>query len=192
MLAGYRQLMGELHAAAWYVKRHQEALRTYLEQRPDVVVLDADLAPESGWQTAQAILACSGEAKILLMARRVTPAQMSRGTSLGITGFCSRRTTIAEFMQALDQVSSGKRYVHPLFVRPNGHGPAPGLERLSAREYEVFLKLAAGESTGDIAGELDISLKTVANYATRLKRKLQVRSTAGLTLLAVRSQLLDP
>ncbi len=191
VLAGYRQLMGGLHARAWYVDRHQDAVRTFVEQQPDVVVLDVELAPQSGWHTAAAILERDSRAYILLVADRLSQAQLRQGASMGIAGFISRATTIAEFLHALKQVSSGEGYTDSRFTRSNGHGAAQALEKLSAREYEVFLKLAAGQSTGDIAGDLDISLKTVANYATRLKRKLHVRSTAGLTLLAVRSQLID-
>jgi DNA-binding NarL/FixJ family response regulator len=58
--------------------------------------------------------------------------------------------------------------------------------QLSTREFEVFCLLAEGAGSGDIARRLSLSPKTVANYSTQLKSKLNVGSVAELARLAIR------
>ncbi len=81
--------------------------------------------------------------------------------------------------------------MHPQFTRSNGRDSTSALQLLSPREFEVFKLLAAGHSPGSVANQLNISLKTACNHSTRIKKKLQVQSVAGLTLMAVRSHLLE-
>jgi DNA-binding NarL/FixJ family response regulator len=61
---------------------------------------------------------------------------------------------------------------------------------LSTREFEIFCLLAEGVSSADIAKRLSLSQKTVANYGTQLKTKLNVASVAELTRLAIRHGIL--
>jgi DNA-binding NarL/FixJ family response regulator len=64
-------------------------------------------------------------------------------------------------------------------------------ERLSDREFQVFLKLAKGESQGDVANELSLSVKTVSSYRTRLLEKMGLSTNSDLTYYAVKNSLID-
>ena len=69
-------------------------------------------------------------------------------------------------------------------------GGAPH-EQLSEREFQVFLKLAKGESAGDIAKDLSLSVKTVSTYRTRLMEKMNLSSNSDLTYYALKNKLID-
>ena len=63
-------------------------------------------------------------------------------------------------------------------------------ELLSEREFQVFLKLAAGQTAGQVAEELSLSVKTVSTYRTRLMEKLGLHSNSDLTYYALTNKLI--
>ena len=62
---------------------------------------------------------------------------------------------------------------------------------LSERELQVFLRLARGNSVTAISRELDLSVKTISTYRSRLLEKIGVASNAELASYAVRHRLID-
>ena len=64
-------------------------------------------------------------------------------------------------------------------------------DMLSERELQVFLRLARGETVGQIAESMFLSVKTVSTYRARLMRKLDARSNSDLTYYALKHRLLD-
>src|SRR5256885_398601 len=78
-----------------------------------------------------------------------------------------------------------------LFRSLNRKDDAPAHEQLSEREFQVFLKLARGETAGDIAKSLSLSVKTVSTYRTRLMEKMGLSSNSDLTYYALKNRLID-
>jgi DNA-binding NarL/FixJ family response regulator len=64
-------------------------------------------------------------------------------------------------------------------------------EQLSEREFQVFLKLAKGETAGDIAKALSLSVKTVSTYRTRVMEKMSLASNSDQTYYALKNKLID-
>ena len=64
-------------------------------------------------------------------------------------------------------------------------------EQLSEREFQVFLKLATGETAGSIAEHLSLSVKTVSTYRSRLMEKMNLASNSDLTYYALKNQLIS-
>ena len=64
-------------------------------------------------------------------------------------------------------------------------------ESLSDRELQVFLRLAKGESVSEIAKNLNLSVKTISTYRSRLSEKLDVTSNAGMATYALRNGLIS-
>ena len=73
----------------------------------------------------------------------------------------------------------------------NRKDDAPPHEQLSEREFQVFLKLAKGETAGDIAKALSLSVKTVSTYRSRLLEKMGLKTNSELTYYAVKNGLLQ-
>src|SRR5204862_6167108 len=101
-----------------------------------------------------------------------------------------------DLLTAIRKVVAGGRYVSgPLAERlaadVSGRAVRAPHELLSDREYQVFRRIASGDSTRDISGDLGLSIKTVAPYRTRVFEKLGLHSAAELAAYAVRNHLLD-
>ena len=85
-----------------------------------------------------------------------------------------------------------------LRFQPEGQPRQPGIgflahgtTQLSEREFQVFLKLAKGETAGDIAKALSLSVKTVSTYRTRLMEKMKLSSNSDLTYYALKNGLIQ-
>ena len=101
-----------------------------------------------------------------------------------------------EIVNAIRTVAMGRRYITPavaelLAQQINRKGDEAPHEQLSEREFQVFLKLAKGETAGDIAKTLSLSVKTVSTYRTRLMEKLNLSSNSDLTYYALKNKLID-
>lgn len=66
----------------------------------------------------------------------------------------------------------------------------PRHESLSEREFQVFCKLAAGRSVGEIAAELFLSNKTVSTYRARIMEKMNSKSNADITYYAIKNGII--
>lgn len=64
-------------------------------------------------------------------------------------------------------------------------------ERLSDREYQVMLMLAAGKTVTEVSRELNLSVKTISTYRARILEKMNMKNNAQMTFYAVENHLLD-
>jgi DNA-binding NarL/FixJ family response regulator len=101
-----------------------------------------------------------------------------------------------EIAKAIRTVALGRRYISPsvaelLAGQLERKDNAPPHKHLSEREFQVFLKLAKGESVGAIGEALSLSVKTISTYRTRLMEKMNLSTNSDLTYNAIKTQLID-
>ena len=121
-----------------------------------------------------------------------------RCLSAGANGYVSKSADVADLMNALTQLASGRRYVSQhvseqlldLMISGGQEAIARPHTLLSNREMDVFTRLARGESTGAIAEALGLSPKTISTYRGRVLEKLGLETNADLTLYAIRRGLI--
>ena len=96
-------------------------------------------------------------------------------------------------VEAVRQIANGNIYIDPDIAQRLAFQKTKGsdspFQALSTRELEIVCLLAEGLSVNAIANRLALSYKTVANYATQIKSKLEVDTSAELTRLAIRHGL---
>ena len=114
----------------------------------------------------------------------------------GASGYLNKECEPSEIVEAIRTIALGRRYLTPavaelLAQQLNRKDDAPPHEQLSEREFQVFLKLAKGETAGDIAKALSLSVKTVSTYRTRLMEKMSLSSNSDLTYYALKNRLID-
>ena len=63
-------------------------------------------------------------------------------------------------------------------------------ELLSDREHQVFLRLATGETPGDIADSMALSAKTISTFRTRALKKMGLVANSDLTHYALKTGLI--
>jgi len=118
-----------------------------------------------------------------------------RALRAGASGYLVKGTAADELVGAIRKVSNGGRYVSASLAERLAsdltRGSARPHDLLSEREYRIFRRLAAGQSTRAISEDLALSIKTIATYRARVFQKLRMRSNAELAAYAVRNHLAD-
>jgi two-component system invasion response regulator UvrY len=99
-------------------------------------------------------------------------------------------------LEAITTVAAGRRYVDVNLAQRLALDDVEGagkssVERLSEREFDVFVRLAGGASVQRIAEDLKLSASTVGTHLYNIKQKLGVSNQAELTLIAIRHGLLE-
>ncbi len=162
----------------------------------DVLILDLDMPGQSGIDALGMIRAKAPQVGVLILSGYPEHQYAVHLIRAGASGYLNKVCEPGEIAQAVRRVGRGGRYitsvVAELLATQMITPPASGLhEQLSARELQVFLKLAQGKSAGEVALELSLSAKTVSTYRARLMTKLQARSNSDLTYYALKHRLLD-
>jgi DNA-binding NarL/FixJ family response regulator len=162
----------------------------------DVLLLDLDMPGQSGIDALTMIKAKAEHVGVLVLSGYPEHQYAVPLIRNGASGYLNKSCEPAEITTAIRRVAEGARYITSVvaellatqMVSPSPGGPH---EQLSARELQVFLKLAQGCTPGDVASELSLSAKTVSTYRARLMRKLDARSNSDLTYYALKHRLLD-
>lgn len=155
-----------------------------------VALLDLFLPPLGGLDAARRLAQIPSPPSMLLFASGSDGDLASRALDAGALGFLSRDSDSETVVQAVHAVASGRPFLTQDVMQQvalqrvsNRNGT---LSSLSAREFEIFRLIAEGRPIPDIARLLDLSPRSVANYQTHIKRKLQLQTTAELVHLAIR------
>jgi two-component system invasion response regulator UvrY len=174
----------------------ESACRLYTELRPDVVVMDIAMPGMGGLEALKRIRARHPRARVLALSAHDDPMHARRALREGALGFLSKRSAPEALFEAVTTVAAGKRYLDAgvarklAFADLEGTASSP-LERLSEREFEVFMRLARGATVQRIAEDLKLSASTVGTHLYNVKQKLEVSNQSELTLLAIRHGLIE-
>ncbi len=196
--AGYRRLLESTPDISVIAEAADgdEAYHRYLEQKPDVVVMDLSMNGVGGLEASRRILSRDKAARILVFSVHENEVFLNRAMDAGILGYISKRSASRVMIEAVRQVASGKIYVGqemmPFLLKRTSSTDAQAISGLTAREFEVFRLLADSKSVNEIAELLNLSPKTVGHHATSVKTKLGISSMAGLTRLAIRLGVINP
>ncbi|MBN2701778.1 MAG: response regulator [Methylohalobius sp. ZOD2] len=169
-----------------------EAYQAFIACRPDITVLDISLPDVSGLAVLRRIRQRLADAKVLVFTIHDNPLLIRKALEAGARGYLSKRCGPPMLMEAVRRVMQGERYVESRLEQAVSSPPHELLQRLTAREFEVFHLLAQGRSVNEIASLLQLSSKTVGVHQTRILKKLDLPNIAHLVLLAVRCGLVEP
>lgn len=159
--------------------------------RPDLVLLDWQLP---GMFALEITRQLRGSTRVIITALKGDRRTVVESLRSGARGFVLKSGTAAHLFEALLKVHQGSIYLAPgidpvTVFTPGMAGVADPLEKLSAREYQVFSLLVQGLRAKEVAARLKLSPKTVDTYRAGLMKKLEIHDLAGLVKFAVRSSL---
>ncbi len=173
----------------------EAACRLYESVAPDVVVMDIAMAGMGGIEAIKRLLARDAGARILALSAHEDTSHPTRALQAGALGYLSKRSAPEVLIDALRAIAQGRRYLDAQIAQRMAvqgiTGETGPLEKLSPREFEVFVQLARGQSVARISESLKLSSSTVGTHLYNIKQKLGLANQAEFTLLAARHGLID-
>ena len=168
----------------------REAVFEVRAQNHDVLLLDVVMPGESGIEAVPKLLHESPETRVLVLSMQDDPNYVREAFAAGASGYVLKEAADAEVVDAIRQVSSGGRYVHPVLgarmVTADARARAAAdADPLSDREREVLRLLALGHTNQEIAGQLFISVRTAETHRAHIMRKLGLETRAELVRYAI-------
>jgi two-component system invasion response regulator UvrY len=174
----------------------EASIKSYMEHKPNVVVMDITMPGMGGLEAIERILAKDNSAKILVLSAHEDSVHPKRVLNAGAMGYLTKRSAAEELIKAIRMVASGKKYIEAGVAQQMAiqqlSGDQSPVDVLSEREFEVFMSLAKGKTTNEIAENLFLSPRTVGTHLYNIKQKLNTQNSAEIALIAMRSGLLEP
>lgn len=158
----------------------------------DVALVDLSLKGSSGLEAIRGMLARCPKLKVLVLSMHDSAGHVTQALRSGAQGYLTKYCEPADVISGIRRIAAGKRVFSPeiaeVLAREAIEGDAP-LGSLTPREFEVLRMLVHGESAGGIADSMHLSQKTVLNYLSLIRQKLDVDTDFKLLHLAAQHGL---
>ncbi|ARU59390.1 MAG: response regulator transcription factor [Pseudomonadales bacterium] len=177
-----------------------EAIQKIRNEDWDMVLLDIAMPGKRGIDVLGQIKSEKPKLPVLILSSYPEEQYAVRLIRAGAVGYINKKSAPEQLLDAIQTVSKGKKFINAtvagllaesLVDNQGDDDDQPIHERLSDREFHVFLQLALGVPLTDIAEELSLSVKTIATYRARLLEKMKMKNNAELTLYAIRNKLIE-
>jgi DNA-binding NarL/FixJ family response regulator len=174
----------------------QEVLNKLEKNDYDLVLLDITMPGTSWLDVLKNLKNTKSHIPVVILSMHKEEEYIFRALKSGASGYLTKESIMTELVKAVDKVYRGGKYVSEsladkLISYFDTESEKLPHKTLSDREYEVMVRLAKGESTKEIAGELFISVNTVSTYRARILDKMRMKNVAEIIRYAVKNDLLD-
>jgi len=169
-----------------------EALQMVETTRPDLTIIDLSLAGGSGLDLIERIKARHKQVLMLVASMHDETLYAERVLAAGARGYINKQEAQDRIIEAIRTVLGGKVYLSRAMTERllNGmvdhDGEKRDIDSLSNRELQVFELIGQGTSAGQMAKQLNLSVKTIETHQAHIKKKLGLSSAHELTQRAIR------
>ena len=177
-------------------KNGNEALEMARQLDWDVAVVDYSMPGMSGLELLKQFKREHPNRPVLILSMYPEEVHATRVLKAGAAGYLNKASACEELAHAIRKIAGGGKYISPSLAEkmvfelgPDAQKPLH--EELSDREYRVMWLLASGKQVKQIAKEMFLSASTISTYRSRIFRKLQLTSNAGLVRYAIKHQLME-
>ena len=190
--AGVRRLLEQepLFEVIGEAESGEKAYQTFGELKPDVMVMDLSMPGMGGLEAIRRILMRYEKAKILVLSMHEDLSFANQALKLGAKGYLTKNTLADDLVKSIETVTQGDVFLSDEIAKKMAMQSISGnqdpVHELSAREFEIFRLLAEGSDIDAIASTLNISSKTVSNYQTMIKQKLDINTPIELIRYAIK------
>lgn len=174
------------------------AVELAMRLRPDVVVLDLSMPKLNGLEVVRRLTTDIPNTRVLVLTMHAEEEYVLHAVRAGASGFLLKDSAGSELLGAVRALAAGRGYfgthaarVMAQQVQRPGVSLSDPYRDLTPREREVFHLIIEGQTTKEIARQLQISAKTAENHRARVLEKMDARNTAELIRYAVKHGLLD-
>ena len=199
--AGFRMLLASQPFIGDITDLNQGELvsQEYERLQPDVVVMDLSMPGIGGLEAIRRLHKQDPKAVVLVYSIHDEAIYVERALEAGAMGYVSKNSAAEVLAEAVKTVADGKRYIEEQLmpeiddVRHNDiEHYRQVLDLLAPREFDVFCRLAKGMTAHEVAADMHLGYKTIANYNTQIKSKLRVNTAADLANIAVVLGIIKP
>jgi two-component system response regulator NreC len=164
--------------------------------KPDVIVMDVVMPGQSGIEGTPLVLHEAPDAKVLVLSMQDDPRYVREAFAAGASGYVLKEAADTDVVEAVREVSEGRRYLHPalgarLIESEAREREEADADPLSEREREVLRLLALGHTNQEIAKMLYISVRTAESHRAHIMQKLRLQTRAELVRYALAHGLLE-
>ncbi len=193
---GLKQILSETKdmMVADEAQTGQEVLKKAIKNDFDVILLDISMPGKNGLDILRELRNKRPKVPVLILSIYPEDQYAVRVLKLGAAGYLTKESAPEELTNAIRKVSQGRKYISPSLAEKLAADlefdseKAPH-ETLSDREYQVLCLLATGKRLKDIAEQLDLSIKTISTYRTRILDKMQMHNNAEMIRYALNNKL---
>lgn len=174
----------------------REAMEIVRAGAVDVILMDISMPDQSGVDALIAIKARAPDLPVLILSGFPEAHYATTLLRQGASGYLNKDCDPEDIVMAIRTVARGRKYITPGVAELMADGLTRGVdkalhENLSDRELQVFLRLAQGQTIGDLAVSMSLSVKTVSTYRTRVMEKMSLASNSDLTYYALKNGLMQ-
>jgi len=174
----------------------KEAMASFKEDRPDLVIMDLNLPGSGGLEMIRRLMIEDDSARILVFSVHDDSVHVARAFEAGALGYVSKNAPPDQISLAIFRVAAGHNYIEPdiaqelalLTVRTGRSPLSQPFKDLTRRDLEILRLLGEGYSLLQIADTIGLSYKTVANNCSQMKNKLGLARTSDLIRIAIEHQ----
>lgn len=162
----------------------------------DLLLLDISLPDKHGVEVLKQLKITHPQLSILMLSMHAEEQYAVRAMKAGASGYLNKQSAPAQLVEAIRQVSRGKKYISSELAQQLAEGLSEGFhellhQTLSNREYQTLCLLASGKKLSEMAEIMSLSAKTVSVYRARLLDKMKLKTNAEAIQYAISNHLLD-
>ena len=200
--AGLRALLDQSEKIT-VVAEAEDGIQAYdlsAKFRPNVVIMDITMPHLNGIEATKRIKENFPEISVVILTVHANEAYIFQALSAGAEGYLVKQTAPEDLVAAVIAAAQGEAFLSPLisrsivenyFQNSEDLGNLDSLNSLTRREREVLQMIAEGMTTRQIAKQLFVSQKTIRTHRSNMMHKLDLHTTASLTLYALRKGLIS-
>ncbi|MBS1750749.1 MAG: response regulator transcription factor [Bacteroidetes bacterium] len=163
----------------------QSAIELSGNFHPDIILMDINMSPMNGFEATKEIRKISPSSKIIGVSMHSQPAYAKKMLQMGAVGYITKNSSKEEMITAITEVVGGSKYICNevktiLSEQILEENEKPDVNLLSQREVEIINLIRQGQSSREIAQQLEITLKTVEVHRHNILKKLNLKNTAAL------------
>lgn len=175
----------------------EEAVTMIQQEKYDIVLLDITMPDMNGIDTLKQIQRHRPDLPVLILSMHPEEQYAINLLRAGASGYVPKEGAPEQLVTAIHTVMQGRRYVSPAVadllaadIGGGNSGKAPH-SILSEREFQIFCKLAGGQTVSQIGTDLHLSVKTISTYRSRILGKMNMKNNAELTYYAIKNGLIQ-
>ena len=175
-------------AVVGFAASGEEAVAAYRAQKPDIVLMDLQLAGMNGVEAIVAIRKLNPDARIIVLTMYDGDEDIHRALQAGATTYLLKDSLSDDLLDVVRSVHAGKRFLPPdIQARLNDRASRP---TLSQREVDVLHRVLQGQRNKEIAADMSISEETVEVHLRNVFAKLGVHDRTAAVYVALRRGIL--